>query len=161
MLQVFQSPSLLLSCALISVLWGWQSCKWIHSSIPLVFLGCIVRSRNTGESGDCARTFFRDQWSRAGTAERIRIMNVLYAEFVYCGSKMGFKASTWCLSWFAHCMISSTHSITCTFPLVGSLLLSSPTILLYLCSFSILLLVQSYRFLTEENRGVISFGSKC
>lgn len=121
-----------------------------HSSVSLVFPGCIVQSANTmSVRGFCSCILQRSielRWYHWGWELWMRFMQSSCTVRSRWDSKLAHDVSpdlhTVCSN-----RISSTHSISFSFPLAVSLLLSSPTILLYLWVYSVLLLVQICRCL--------------
>ena len=63
-----------------------------HSSLSCLLEAALSGVETQWVSGESARTFFRDQWSRTGTTEWMRVMNALYTEFMYCEIKMRFQS---------------------------------------------------------------------
>lgn len=134
-----------------------------HSSVALVFPGCIVQSANTmSVRGICSYILQRSMelrwyhWMDENYECALCRVHVLWDhDEIRSWHDVSPDLHTVCSN-----RISSTHSITFSFPLSVSLLLSSPTILLYLRVFSVLLLVQICRCLRRENRRVISFCSR-
>lgn len=159
---VFRTPAGLLFCLLVSVLCGWHSCKWFSQ----LCLSCLARLHcPEWKHNECQGNRF-EHFSEISGAALVPLNGELWMCCTQSSCTVRSRRDLKPAHDVFHDLrpvcsnrISSTQTITFSFPLIVSLFLSSPTILQGLCFVNTLLLMQICRCLRKEN--MILFNSTC